>query len=146
MDSELTFHENFAVRTLNTPGAWTAGAQYGTWVDMTGFRRCAIIPVAGELDANMAVAAYCASDNAGTDAAVIDADTDGTFHNGADEGLPAIIEFSADDLTAGQPYITLAVTAGATDGFCAVAILYDAYSAPVDNTEGTDVAFIGSTI
>lgn len=141
-----TFNNNYAVRSMGTPGTWSAAAQYAqsTWINMQGFRRAIFIGHAGELDANMTVAVYEATDSAGTGAQAVTA-LAGTFTNGTDEGLPGVIEIRDADLTAGYNYINVLVTPGATDGFSGVLLLADPIAAPVTNTVDTHVAFVDET-
>jgi hypothetical protein len=137
-----TFNDAFAVRSMGTPGPWSAAAQYAeaTWIDMAGFRRAIFLPHAGELDADMTVAVYEATDNAGTGAQAVSGLND-TFTNGQDEGLPGILEVRDCDLTAGYRFVNLLVTPGAADGFSGVVLLTEAYERPVTNTVNTHVAF-----
>jgi len=141
-----TFNDNYAVRSMGTPGTWSAAAQYAetTWINMQGYRRAIFIGHAGELDANMTVAVYEATSSAGADAQAVTALT-GTFTNGTDEGLPGIIEIRDADLTDGYTYVNILVTPGATDGFSGVLLLTDSVSAPVTNTVNTHIAFLDET-
>lgn len=135
-----TFNKNWAVRMISTPATHAANAHYGSWIDIRGFRRCAFLPVAGELDADMPVAVYEATDANGSGAQPISG-LSNTFHNGSDESRVGIIEVRDVDLTVGFNFVTLQVTPGATDGYACVAVLGEPYEAPVDNTTTDGVAF-----
>lgn len=137
-----TFSQNFAVRAMGTPATWSAAAQYAsaTWIDTLTFRRVIFLPICGELDANMTATVYEADDAAGTGAQVVDAvNLTGTFHNGADEGLPGIIEVLSGDLE--KRFVNLLVTPGATDGYAGIILLDEGTEQPEVNTVGTHVAF-----
>jgi hypothetical protein len=141
-----TFNNNFAVRSMGTPGQWAAAAAYceSTWINMQGYRRAIFIGHAGELDADMTVAVYEATSSAGANASAVAALT-GTFTNGTDEGLPGVIEIRDADLTEDYNYINIRVTPGAADGFSGIILLADPISAPVTNTVATHVAFVDET-
>lgn len=141
-----TFNNNYAVRSMGTPGTWAAAAAYAesTWTNMQGFRRAIFIGHAGELDADMTVAVYEATSSAGANAQAV-ATLTGTFENGTDEGLPGIIEIRDADLTDEYHYINIRVTPGAADGFSGVLLLADPIDAPVTNTVDTHVAFVDET-
>jgi len=129
-----TTSENFKYAVAGTPGTWAAAAVYGSWVQLAGVaRRAQLIAVNGELDANMTVAVYEATDASGTGAQALTGLT-GTFHNGADEGLLGLIEVRDDDLSDGYDYIAVLCTPGATDTFAAVWQLGELYSYPADNS------------
>lgn len=137
---ERTFNEAHAVRLIGSPGAWAAAAVYTDWTSMVGFRRMTFIVGNGELDANMAIAAYEAQDASGTGAQALSG-LSNTFHNGADEDRAGIIEVRDTDLTVGYPYVALLVTPGAEDSFCAFAILGEPYEMPCSNETTDGVAF-----
>lgn len=141
-----TFSKTFAVRMVHTPGdAYAAAATDGTWVDMTGFRRCVFLPMAGELDGDLAMSVYEATSAAGAGAQEVDGtNLADSFVNGTDEDLPGVFEVRADDLTTGYNYVTLRATPTSTDAFGCLALLYDAYEEPVTNTVATHVAFVAA--
>jgi len=136
-----TFDDNWAVRIVHTPDdAYDTAENYGTWVDMRGFRRCSFLPISGALDGNTVCKVYEATSAAGADAAEIDTALRGTFANGSDDALPGIITVLESDLTAGYNYVTLSVASAGQDPFACVAVLGEPYEAPVDNS-GTYCAF-----
>jgi hypothetical protein len=135
-----TFNENNAVRMIHTPGSHAASAHYGEWVDMTGYRRCTFIMSAGELDGDMAVAAYRDSDGAASDPEALSGLSE-SFVNGTDESRVGIIEVREADLDADHPYVTIAVTPTAADGFACIAVLSEPYEVPVSNETTDGVAF-----
>jgi len=136
------FNHNFAVRNMGTPAQWADATLYAvsTWISMAGYDRAIFLPHCGELDGDMVVSVYEATDSAGTGAQAVSGLT-GTFTNGEDEGLPGIIELRAAQLTDGYQYINLQVNPGAADGFSGILLLTDAKSAPVTNTLNSHVAF-----
>src|SRR4030042_2454749 len=99
--------DNYAIRMVSTPATYAAAAVYGTWVNMTGFRRVLFIMGNGELDANMTFKVYEATDSSGSGATEVDSALRNTFTNGTHEGYVAGIEVLADDLTTGYPYVTI---------------------------------------
>jgi hypothetical protein len=135
-----TFNQNNAVRVVGTPGSWAAAAVDGLWHNMTGYQRATFIPMNGELDANMAVAIYAASDAEGTGAEALTGKS-GTFTNGTDEGRAGIIEVLQSDLPAGKPYVTARCTPGAADAYACALILSENYEAPVSNGTANGIAF-----
>ena len=136
-----TFNDNWAVRMVSTPATHAANAHYGEWIDMLGFRRCAFIMLAGELDADMAAVVYQATDDSGSDAQVLDTTLADSFINGTDESRVAIAEVRDADLDDGFRYVTVLVTPGNTDGYACVAVLGEPYEAPVGNLPADGVAF-----
>lgn len=136
-----TFNDNWAVRLVGTPAAWAAAAVYTDFVSMVGFRRCAFIVGNGELDADMAIAVYEATDASGAGAQAISGLSD-SFVNGTDEARAGIIEVREADLSDGFTHVGLLVTPGAADSFCAFALLGEAYDNPVDNGTADGVAWI----
>jgi hypothetical protein len=136
-----TFGQQFAVRSMGTPGTWSAVAQYAEsgWVDFKTYRRAIFIPHAGELDANMTCDVYEADDATGTNAQQVDSALVGTFVNGTNEGQPGIIEILDSDLE--KPFLNLRVTPGATDGFAGILLLDEGHEQPETNTIGTHIAF-----
>jgi hypothetical protein len=137
-----TFSQNFAVRVMGTPATWSGTPQYASnaWLDVNTYRRIVYLPICGELDADITVTAYEADDAIGTGAQAIDAvNLVGTFTNGADEGLPGIVEVLTSDMS--KRYINFLVTLGATDGYAGVVLLDEGTDQPEVNTVGTHVAF-----
>lgn len=135
-----TINENYAFRAVHTPATYAAAAVYGTWISMVGFRRCLFESIVGELDANLAVAVYEATDVTGTGAQAISG-LSNTFHNGSDEGRVGLIEVRDADLSDGFTYVTILVTPGATDQYGCIAMLGEPYTAPVSNATTDNVAF-----
>jgi len=136
-----TLNENLAVRMIHTPGGdYAAAAVDGTWVDMTGYRRCLFVSLAGGLDGDIAVAVYEATDATGDSAQALSGLAD-SFVNGTDEDRVGLIEVRDTDLSDGFSFVTVRVTPAATDPFSAIAILGEPYSAPVSNATTDDVAF-----
>lgn len=136
-----TLNDNLAVRMVHTPGdAYAAAATAGTWHSMVGFRRVMFVPLVGELDGDLTVAAYEATDSSGTGAQALSGITD-SFVNGTDEDRVGILEVRDTDLSAGFSYVTVYVTPTATDAFGCVAIFSEPHDAPVANTTTYDVAF-----
>src|SRR5512138_569160 len=141
MGFQHTFHENFKVEVAGSPGAWSAAAQASNWVQFAGVgRQATLIALAGELDANMAVAVYQATDSSGSGAKAISG-LSGTFTNGTDEGGYGLITVNDDDLDTGFDYITAYVTPGAADGFAAAWVIGKLYDHPADDS---DAAFTDS--
>lgn len=142
---ERTFLENHAVRLVGSPATWAAAACYTDWTDITGFRRIDFLVGNGELDGDMSIKVYEATSAAGANAQEVDTGLRATFHNGADEDMAGLIEVLAEDLTTGYPYVALLVTPGATDSFCAFAVLSEPYGNELVGNDTTDgVAFATS--
>lgn len=145
--SGRTLNENLAIRMGGTPATWAAAAVYGNWVQLKGKARRALgIALSGELDGDLAVEVFEATDSSGTGAQELNAAagvTDGeSFANGTDESRVGLIEVLADDLSSGYTHIAFKVTPAATDGFAGVWILSDLYEYPAENTEDDGVAFV----
>lgn len=137
-----TLSQELAVRTVGTPGTWSAAAQYGTtWHSMVGYNRALFVLMVGELDADLPVAIYEATDSDGTSAQAVTG-LSGTFVNGTDEGKVGLIEVLSSDLTDGFPYVNIRVTPGATDAFAAAVLLGEAVENPVSNTAADGVSFV----
>ncbi|MBZ0304472.1 MAG: hypothetical protein K8I82_00255, partial [Anaerolineae bacterium] len=94
-----------------------------------------------ELDADMDITVYEATDAEGSGAQVISGLTD-DFVDGTDETRAGIIEVRDDDLSDGFSYVGLLVTPGAANTFCAFALLGEAYQNPVSNGTEDGVAWI----
>lgn len=136
-----TLNEKLAIRMIHTPGGdYAVAAVDGTWVDMTGFRRCLFVSLVGALDADLNVAVYEAKDDAGDGAQAISGLSD-KFDNDSDEDRVGLIEVRDVDLSESYTHVTLRVTPGATDPFSAIAILSEPYAAPVSNDTADGVAF-----
>jgi hypothetical protein len=136
-----TFNDDWAVRLVGSPATWAAAAVYTDWTPIAGFRRCAFIVGNGELDDDLAMAVYEATDASGTDAQAISGISD-SFVNGTDEDRAGIFEVRDSDMSDGYTHLALLVTPAATDTFCAFAILGEAYSYPVSNATTDGVAFV----
>lgn len=135
-----TFNDNWAVRSVHTPGQHAANAHYGSWINMTGFRRIAFLPHTGNQTDNVVWAAYEATSAAGANATLLTGLT-GTNHDTVDDGFPGIIEVREADLTVGYPYVTLLCTPAASTDLSCVAVLGEAYEDPVSNAVADGVAF-----
>lgn len=135
-----TFNENNAVRMIHTPATYAAAAVYGDWVSMVGYRRCTFICLAGELDDDIAIAAYQAADATGTDPEALSGLSE-SFVNGTDESRVGIIEVREADIDNDHPYVGVKVTPAATDGFACIAVLSEPYEVPVSNATTDGVAF-----
>ena len=138
-----TINDDFAIRPVATPGGWTASAQYGSWIDMTKYRRALFVVINGELDADATIAAFEATDNAGAGAQALSGLT-GTFTNGTHEGYVGLIEVLKEDMTLTYDFLTLRITTGATDTIAAIALLGDIatdYPALNRNNSTDKVAF-----
>ncbi|MCC6361852.1 MAG: hypothetical protein IT450_24215 [Phycisphaerales bacterium] len=136
-----TLNDNLAIRMIHTPGGdYAAAAVDGTWVSMAGYRRILFVSLAGGLDGNIAVAAYEATDAAGSDAQALSGLSD-SFVNGTDEDRVGLIEVRDVDLSDGFGYVTIRVTPAATDPYSCIAILGEPITAPVSNATTDDVAF-----
>ena len=136
-----TFNDNWAVRAVGSPATWAAAAMYTDWVAIAGFRRCVFLPQNGELDGDMVIAVYEATDASGTSAQAISGLTD-SFVNGTDEDRVGIIEVRDVDMSDGYTHLALLVTPAATDSFACVAVLGESYEAPVSNATTDGVAWI----
>lgn len=136
-----TFGQQFAIRSMGTPGVWSAATQYAEsgWIDFRTYRRAIFIPHAGELDANLLVKVYEADDAIGTNAQEVSAALAGTFVNGTNEGQPGLVEILDSDLE--KPFLNLQVTPGATDGFAGILLLDEGHEQPEVNTIDTHIAF-----
>lgn len=139
-----TLSQNLAARQIGTPGGWTSGAQFTRFVQLAGVaRRILFIASNGELDADLLVEVFQATDVNGSGAVELtDVTTGETFTNGTDEGRVGLIEVLDTNLDDGYDFVGLRVTAGATDTFSAVALLGDLYDAPAENTEANGVAWV----
>ena len=143
-----TASENLAFRMGATPGPWAAVAtEYGNWVKLQGVgRRATLVVLNGELDADMKIEVFEATDDAGADAAELTGVTTGeTFANGTDEGRIGIIEVLEGDLSDGFKYVAALPTPGASDTFAAVWIISDLYEYPAVNGTAEGVAFIANS-
>lgn len=138
-----TLTQNLTARMMGTPGPWAAAAVFTRWVQLGKVgRRALIIAGNGELDANMLIEVFQATDSSGTNAAELTAITTGvTFVNGTDEGHIGIIEVLDTNLSEGYDYIGLRVTPGAADTFAAFVLIGDLYDAPAENAVADGVTF-----
>jgi len=143
MSFPRTIREGLAVRTAGTPGQWAAAAVYGDWVALKGVgRRAALIALAGELDGDMTVEVFEATDSSGTSAQELTGVTTGeTFANGTDEGNCGIIEVQQDDLSAGFSHIAVRCTPATADGFAAAWVISQLYEYPAANAAANGVTF-----
>lgn len=143
MTQGRTLSQNLTTRMMGTPGTWAAAAVFTRWVQLGKVgRRALIIAGNGELDANMLIEVFEATDDTGSNATELtDITTGKNFVNGTDEGLVGIIEVLDTNLDEGYDYIGLRVTPGATDTFAAFVIIGDLYEAPAANDTGDGVAF-----
>jgi hypothetical protein len=138
-----TLREGLAARMMGTPGTWAAAAVYTNWVQLGKVgRRALIIAGNGELDADLTVEVFEATDASGTDATELTGITNSQkFTNGTDEGRVGLVEVLDTDLTDGFDYIALKVTPGATDSFAAFVVISDLYDSPASNLPADGVAF-----
>jgi len=136
-----TFNDNHAVRLIGSPAEWAAAAAYTDWVPIAGYRRCTFLVGNGELDADMALAVYEATDASGTDAQAISGLAD-SFVDGTDEDRAGILEVRDVDMSDGFTHLALLVTPGAADSFCAFAVLSEGYTMPASNATTDGVAFV----
>lgn len=135
MGFQHSFWENFKIAVAGSPGTYSAAAQATNWVQLAGVgRQATLIALAGELDADMVVAVYQATDDAGSDAKAISGLT-GTFTNGTSEGGYGLITVNSDDLDDGFDYVTAYVTPGATDAFAGVWVIGKLYDYPSDDSD-----------
>ena len=145
------FASNLAFRVLGTPAAagWAQAAVYTDWVQLKGIaRRIALIPIVGNIDADIVVEVFEATSNAGAGATELTGvvATSKTFANGTDESRLGVIEVKDSDLDDGFTHVALKVTpAGASAPFAAIAVLADLYSFPADNATTDGVAFTAAS-
>lgn len=135
--------DELAVRSLATPGTWAAAAVYGSWIQIKGkCREVLLVPINGELDADMTIKVYEATDSSGSGAQELTrAATAQKFVNGTDEGRVGAIVVKEGQLSAGYSHVTLQITPGATDSVAAIAILGGLYAYKASNTTSDGVAF-----
>lgn len=135
-----TPNEYNAFRMIHTPATFAAAAIYGNWVSLAEHRSVTFIMGNGELDGDFAVAAFEATDSAGSGAQALTGKSD-SFVNGTDEGLLGLITVYDYELSSGFTHVTIKATAGATDSFACFAMLSNPNVLPAVNTVGTHVAF-----
>jgi hypothetical protein len=136
-----TLSEAFAVRMAATPATWAAAANYGNWIGLQGYEGALFICGNGELDGNMTVALYEATDDEGAGAQALTGVTE-SFANGTDEARVGLFEIRADQLTAGFTHVALRCTPGATDSFAGYAVLFGGHNLPASNETTDGVAFV----
>lgn len=136
-----SFNDMYAVRLVGSPAEWAAAAVYTDWTAMAGYRRCVFLVGNGELDDDLAMAVYEATDSSGTGAQAISGLSD-SFVNGTDEDRAGIFEVRDADMSDGYTHLALLVTPAAADSFCAFAVLGEALENPVDNATTDGVAFV----
>lgn len=130
-----TIRENFDIAVGGSPATYSAAAQATNWVQLAGVgRQALLVCLAGELDADMTVAVYEATDNAGSGAQAI-AGLTGTFTNGTDEGGYGLITVASEDLSDGYDFVTAYVTPGATDAFACVWVIGQLHEYAADNSD-----------
>lgn len=136
----LNFVNNWKVSTVHALATWGTVEIGGNWIDTTDYNHVVLMCVPdSDLNGDVTVAVYAASDSAGTGAEQINASTSiGTFENGTDDGDVGVIEIREKSIPSDKPYVTLYVTQAANDEFSSVMILGQAYENPVDNS---DLAF-----
>jgi hypothetical protein len=141
-------HENLAVRQGGTPGTWAANAStYGNWVLLKGVARRAMAIVSnGELDGNLLVEVFEATDSAGAGAQELTGITTGvSFVNGTDEGKVGLIEVFDGDLSDGFSYVAIRPTPAAADSYSCIWLLSDLWDYPAANLPANGVSFIAAS-
>lgn len=140
-----TLSDMLAVRMGATPATWAANnGTYGNWVQLKGkARRALCIVLNGELDGDLLMELFEATDSSGTSAQELSGITAGqSFINGTDEGKVGVFEVLADDLSDGFSHVAVRPTPAATDTFAAVWILGDLYEYPAANAAADGVTFV----
>jgi hypothetical protein len=136
-----TFNQEWAVRLVGSPAVWANAYVYTDWVAIAGHRRVVFLVGNAELDGDMALAVYEATSAAGAGAQALTGLSD-SFVDGTDEDRAGIFEVRDIDLSDGFTHVGLLVYPGATDGFCAFALLGESYERPVSNLTTDGVAFV----